>query len=278
MSIKVPISIKNFRAPGINSGALELALQRGAQAAGIQINPADMKRVAQAASQPLLGGAPDISNVPFQGMCYSGRDNLFKRPILPLRLQDTGTAGAGVSVASTADIVAAIKTSTTWVQGGTTTGTQATKANRELLAEDKGHSLFSAVDGKYIRYIRPYVTVLARRASESFDPDLSAMIARMLMSQLFLVLDPDDTAKNVSLDAMPFGSFPEEGAALKPDQVKGKKFTRNSVLRIDWAGQNEASDYDAMALVAGTQLFIHTVIGADIVVTPTEDEDFTEVF
>ncbi len=260
----------------IDSNALKGAALDAIANAGINLPPQGAAKVGSALDRfaARVGG---------RNTSCEGRTPLMRRQALVFRLVNNGgTSGTrtGVSIAAGSAPLETLVANSNWLhssQSSALAADLASEASRVLLQDSssKGHSHYSMLDGGFIRHVRGRIVVSARRAGESVNAELSAEIKKALESNFAIVIDQTATGTDYRLAPTFFSQIPPEGVEMKDDQLF--ELTRNSVVRVDYAGVGSLVNYPAFDHDSGEQIYVAVAIEVELIVTKTPNEDYTDL-
>ena len=202
-----------------------------------------------------------------EGMAGKGtREVLLRRPVLFLRKTNND-----IDVAPGESIFEQVVASTAWGTGGL-----GTDNNRIILSREQDPTKnYSLAQRRYLRWIRPYLSVYASTPGVPLDHELSKQIARLINSNCALVVDMDGKGKNLALAPSLFSHCTKQGIILGEDQIF--VFDDNSEISFDYKGEGEIDDYTAADKKAGGAMNLAVEIGCDIILTDTPNEDIDDL-
>lgn len=193
-------------------------------------------------------------------------DVLLRRPVLPLRIPNND-----IDIDAGSNIFAAIVADTGWGASGLEGD-----SNRIIISRNEDpNDNYSLIQKRFVRWIRPYLSVYASTPGVALDHELSKQIARLAASNLALVVDAGGKGKNLALAPSLFSHSTAQGITLEPEQVF--EFGDNSRLKFDYKGEGEMADYTAADKKAGAAINVAVEIGCDIILTDTPNEDVEDL-
>ncbi len=201
--------------------------------------------------------------------CMGGRETLLRRPLLPVRLSNPD-----IEIAGGEQIFSTIVADDDW-SSANNDGLNKDK-NRVLLSRNfDPNELYSLAQNRYIRWIRPHLSIFASTPGVALDHELSKQFARIVSSNLALIVDEDGKGKNLALAPSLFEHSSKKGIILAGDQVF--KFGDNTEISFDFKGEGELSDYVAADKKLGGAASLSIEIGCDIILTDSANENIDDL-
>jgi hypothetical protein len=198
------------------------------------------------------------------------KNTLLRRPAIPATRVNNGSSNAGVAVASGSALFSTLVGDTNWGSGGL-----ATEANRVLVSRvTDPNTLFNLYSGRFVRFIRPFINVLARTPGVSVDHELSERIRRLLLNNIALIVDADGNGKEFALAATLFSMIVGKGVEF--DQEDILRFGDTSKIYFDYKGVGEMIRHTAHDLVVGESVQVSVEIGIYTVLSDADDENVEE--
>lgn len=198
------------------------------------------------------------------------RGTLLKRPVIPLRIRVSN-----LSIGTGSGILAQLIASTGWNNAGSVALSASNNARTLLSREADPNKFYSVVQHTHLRYVKPFVRVIASSPGQAVDKDLSEAIRTLILSNLVVVLDPDGKGKNLALAPVYFDHLTARGIELADDQVF--EFLDNSVLRFDYNGVGEQGGQDSSYALADhtpqAACVVSVIIGFDVIVSENPGDD-----